>query len=209
MLRCIVSLSHLIHNKCRIVIAVHVDTILHILDLISSRKEICLRCDHCSAWEHDSSASSWSPFIMSRTSGYKVLDSDIFLSVIYLWQIGTDAKQKKVCHRQLMVHTEIDQIFSWSRLQIIILNCHKQILHLNVRRTKFWISMTFSCFLQYGRSLNIRIQRFAQCIQLIIPEFLIFCKTFLVACFCKVFFQYCLKVCQFLRIGCSIFIISI
>ena len=53
MLRCIVSLSHLIHNKCRIVIAVHVDTILHILDLISSRKEICLRCDHCSAWEHD------------------------------------------------------------------------------------------------------------------------------------------------------------
>ena len=49
----------------------------------------------------------------------------------------------------------------------------------------------------------------AQCIQLIIPEFLIFCKTFLVACFCKVFFQYCLKVCQFLRIGCSIFIISI
>ena len=45
--------------------------------------------------------------------------------------------------------------------------------------------MTFSCFLQYGRSLNIRIQRFAQCIQLVIPEFLIFCKTFLVACFCK------------------------
>ena len=49
----------------------------------------------------------------------------------------------------------------------------------------------------------------AQCIQLIIPEFLIFCKTFFVACFCQVFFQYCLKVCQFLRIGCSIFIIGI
>ena len=84
MLRRIVSLSHLIHNKCRIVIAVHVDTILHILDLISSRKEICLRCDHCSAWEHDGSASSGSPLIMSRTSGYKILNSDIFLSVIYL-----------------------------------------------------------------------------------------------------------------------------
>ena len=43
MLRCMISFSHLIHNKCRIIIAVHINSILHILDFISCRKKICFR----------------------------------------------------------------------------------------------------------------------------------------------------------------------
>ena len=62
---------------------------------------------------------------MGGTSGYKILDRNILLSVIYLRQISTDAKQQKICHGKLMIHTEINQVLSCPWLQMVILYCHK------------------------------------------------------------------------------------
>ena len=95
----------------------------------------------------------------SAYSGYKILDRNIFLSIIYFWQISTDTKQKQICHRKLMIHTEIHQVLCRIRFQMIILYCNKQLVHLHVRSTKLRISMTLSCFLQNRRALNIRICR--------------------------------------------------
>ena len=69
--------------------------------------------------------------------------------------------------------------------------------------------MSLSGSLQYRRTLNIGIQRLSQGIQLIVPEFLVFCKALFIAGLCQVLLQYCLEISQFLRICCSIFVIGI
>ena len=69
--------------------------------------------------------------------------------------------------------------------------------------------MPLSGNFQYRWSLNIRIQRLSQSIQLIFPEFFVFCKTLFIAGFCQIFLQYCFKISQFLWMRCSVPVIGI
>ena len=90
-LRCTVTLPHLFPDQRRIVIAVHIDSVLYILDLVGRGQKLRIRRDHRTAGKHDRAAAAGSPFIVRRPAGDEILDRDVFLSVIHFGKIGPDA----------------------------------------------------------------------------------------------------------------------
>ena len=93
-----------------------------------------------------------------------------------------------------VVQTEIDRALHAVDLELVVLDSHEKLFSFDVGGSEVGIIVLLTRFFQHRGTLNIRIERFAVGVELLVPEALCFGEALFVGRFFQVGDQHLLKI---------------